>query len=581
MVERLKSFRWLLLIAAICTLAAVWLVAWRIDVERTQKQVDLIFSYEDLCVLAEESDIPVDDWLNTLGSAGLHEIILDPTQLDDESILTRISDAGLGEAQLGGLARGGTYLFAAQYESPAQDGINFMPPMHDEPLDAETVFNSIRHSGSLLAAVEDRFQTGLILPDGLCDSFSTYNGNVAKCFRLIQGLSRRYRTLGYEGYEEIENILFRAVVDRGMTVLWLTPMTTPDGVMITDPAEYAGLIRSLSSRIARAGYRYGDAVGIPFYETQNPLLLICGVGVISAAVLLLALILPLRRRRLIWILFGLGMAQNLIFSVFYTQGQITLLALLAAIVFPCLSIVLLNLWPSAVDKNDCSLLLRFPAVLLSTFLVTLWGCVYIAGIMSSSHYLIVFRMFRGVKLSQFGVYLFAIVFSAVCILHQKGSSLQDDLRRLAARIDRRFLRKALLVMLLLGLVGTVYLLRTGDGMLKTSAAELRARNFLENTLLYRPRTKEILLAWPAIAAALFFAARKSKLLSWLFHVLGGIGFASVANTFCHSRAHVFVSIYRSFLGLGIGMVLGMIVLLFLLLCTAVVKAVRKGKPKAV
>ncbi len=580
MIERLKSFRWLLLIAAVCTLAAAWLVAWRIGIERTQKQVDLIFSYEDLCVLAEESDIPVEDWLRALGSAGLHEIILNPNQLDDERILSQISDAGMGVAQLGGLARGGTYLFAAQYEPQTQVGISFMPPMRDDPLDAETVFNSILHSDSLLAAVDDCFQTGLILPNGFYHSFSEYKGDVAKCFRLCLELSRRYRTLGYEGYEEIENILFRAVVDRGMTVLWLTPMSTPDGVMITDPAEYAGLIRSLSSRIARAGYQYGSAVGIPFYETQNPLLLICGVGVISAAVLLPALILPLQKRRLIGILFGLGMAQNLLFSVFFMQTQITLLALLSAIVFPCLSIVFLTILQSTAAWSKRPLLLRFPAVLLSTFLVTLWGCVYIAGMMSSSHYLIVLRMFRGVKLSQFSVYLFAIVLPAVCILHQNGSSLQGDLRRLAARIDRRSLRKALLVLLLLGLVGTVYLLRTGDGILKASAAEQRVRNFLENTLLYRPRTKEILLAWPAIAAALFFAERKSTLLSWLFHVLGGIGFASVANTFCHSRAHFIVSIYRSFLGLGIGMVLGILVLLLLLLFDAVIKSMHKRKPLA-
>ena len=475
---------------------------------------------------------------------------------------------------------GGTYFFDAQYELSAESENAFDDSMQSEALNAESVLDSLLQSGSLLAAVDNGDQAGLVLPAGYFSSFSSYKGDVAKCFRLGQELSLRYRTLGYEGYEEIENILFRAVVDRGRTVLWLTPMRTPDGEMVTDLAEYAGLLRSLGERIASAGYRYGSPVGVPFRETPRLLVFVCGVGVISAALLLLALLIPLRLRRLIWLLFGLGMVQDLVFSLFLSQAQIVLLALLAAIVFPCLSILLLTFWRTTTVRKS-PLLLRYPAVLLSTFLVTLWGCVYITGLMSSSSYMIVLRMFRGVKLSQFSVYLFAIVIPAAVVLHHPGASLRDDLSSMKAQIDRRFIRKAISVAVLLALVGTLYLLRTGHGTLEIPATEQRVRNYLENVLLFRPRTKEFLLAWPAIAAAVFLAARKDELLSWLTGVFGGIGYASVANTFCHGRAHVFVSIYRSFLGLGIGMVLGMIVLLFLLLCTAVVKAVHKSKPQAV
>ena len=98
-------------------------------------------------------------------------------------------------------------------------------------------------------------------------------------------------------------------------------------------------------------------------------------------------------------------------------------------------------------------------------------------------------------------------------------------------------------------------------MLGVSALESRARAALENFVLYRPRTKEFLIAWPAIALAFCFAARKDRLFTWLFGVLGGIGFASIANTFCHIRAHFLVSVARTALGLIIGLLIGSLLLI--------------------
>ena len=120
--------------------------------------------------------------------------------------------------------------------------------------------------------------------------------------------------------------------------------------------------------------------------------------------------------------------------------------------------------------------------------------------------------------------------------------------------------------MILAAVGTVYILRTGDGMLSVSVGEQRARNWLERVLLFRPRTKEFLIAYPAIAAAYCCAAHRSRLTAWLFGVFGAIGFASVANTFCHIRAHFLVSLLRTGIGLALGLVLGMLILLILRAC---------------
>ena len=55
MKQFLHSYRLFLIVAALCTLAAFWLLGVRIGVEQTQRQVDVVVSYEDVCALSDAS----------------------------------------------------------------------------------------------------------------------------------------------------------------------------------------------------------------------------------------------------------------------------------------------------------------------------------------------------------------------------------------------------------------------------------------------------------------------------------------------------------------------------------------------
>ena len=157
------------------------------------------------------------------------------------------------------------------------------------------------------------------------------------------------------------------------------------------------------------------------------------------------------------------------------------------------------------------------------------------------------------KLSQAAVYLFALLVLGWMLLELRGDR---KLKSLLPSINRKLMVRVMSVIVILVGIGTIYLMRTGDGMLNASALENRFRSALENLILYRPRTKEFLIAWPAIAVAFCFAARKDRLFTWLFGTLGAIGFPSIANTFCHIRAHFLVSVARTALGLVIGLLIG-------------------------
>lgn len=562
MKQFLHSYRLFVIVTAICTLAAFWLLGARIGTEQTQHQVDVVISYEDTVQLADVSGIPVQDWLMQLADAGVREVLVTPEQMSEPEILRAVQDAGLTPAQVGGLASGGTYFFAARYDTLADAGQSGVDT-DTEPLAQEQVLNALHESGSTLVLIEDKNQTGSVLPDGY--TLDGYTGSMVKGFWLNQTFRARYQTLGYSGAEEIVNMLYRAVVDRGMTVLWLTPLTDAAGETVAEPAVYTQLLQDLAQRLAPAGYSYGSITGIPA-GTVNPVLLtLCGVGVFAAAVMLLGVIVPLRARWLRALLFALGCAESAGGALLVPALQSTALALLAAIVFPCLSVAAL-----AAMLRDCAptrpRIGRYIGMTALGTAITFWGCCYIGAILSGSEYLLVLRLFRGVKLSQLAVYAVGMVLLAMALLHTRGHSLRTDLETLRRENSRHWRRKLLCLALILAAVGTVYILRTGDGMLSVSVGEQRVRNWLERVLLFRPRTKEFLIAYPAIAAAYCCAAHRSRLTAWLFGVFGAIGFASVANTFCHIRAHFLVSLLRTGIGLALGLVLGMLILLFLRAC---------------
>lgn len=559
MKQFLHSYRLFLIVAALCTLAAFWLLGVRIGVEQTQRQVDVVVSYEDVCALSDASGIPVQDWLTQLADAGARELLVTPAELADPDIVRAAQDAGLGTAQVGGLAQGDTYFFAARYDTLAaagQTGID----TDTEPLAQAQVLDALHESGSTLVLIEDRNQTGCVLPDGY--SLNGYTGSMVKGFWLNQTFRARYQALGYSGAEEIVNMLYRAVVDRGMTVLWLTPLTDAAGETVAQPAVYTQLLQDLAQRIAPAGYSYGGITGIPAKTVSPVLLMLCGIGVFAAAIVLLGVFVSLRARWLRVLLFALGCAESVGGALLAPALQSTALALLASIVFPCLSVAAL-----AAMLRDCAptrpRIGRYIGMTALGTAITFWGCCYIGAILSGSEYLLVLRLFRGVKLSQLAVYAGGMLLLAMALLHTRGCSVRDDLRTLRQENSRHWRRKLLCLLVILAAVGTVYILRTGDGMLSVSVGEQRARNWLERVLLFRPRTKEFLIAYPAIAAAYCCAAHRSRLTAWLFGVFGAIGFASVANTFCHIRAHFLVSLLRTGIGLVLGLVLGILILLIL------------------
>ena len=534
-----KRYGAFVLLVLLFALAALFQLQARIRLESRDKAVAVVMLQDDVIQLANADGEDPSRWYQTLSDAGLTAVIVPAEQMDNPDVITPIETAGLDIAQLGGAGSDGLYFAPVEYDIQLSKG--------------KTVSTSVASadSGRIWTMVENNPQTGCVLPEAYLVNES--DAPWAKGFYLRQNIRARAAATELNDVQEVGDMLFRAVIDRGVQVLWITPLGDEDGIN-SEFQTYESLLNHLQMRIERCGYHFGMPQGLEALGLPRPVLILCGMGIFAAAVLLLCLLFGLQMR-LAWILYLICALESVVGGLLKPQLQAVLLSLGASAVFPALSVYYLGMHLAKAKDNQSVSLWDYLRTILIGALITVIGGAYIGAVLGSWKYILVLQVFRGVKLSQFTVYLLSIILTAVLLLELRSAR---DLKLLLPSVNRKLLVRVISALIILVGVGMIYLMRSGDGMLSVSSLEVRFRSVLENLILYRPRTKEFLIAWPAVSLAFCFAARGDRLFAWLFGAMGGIGFASIANTFCHIRAHYLVSIARTALGLVIGLALGTI-----------------------
>ena len=563
MKQRWSVLQWLIIVTVVIGLAFVLpQLAARVQAESTQKQLETAISWQDIQLLAEESQETPETWLRGLHEAGLYRVLLTDEELARPEIVSQVRDAGLDTAQVGGIPLGGRYLYAALYDEKGSPGLKPGLLYETDSPPQDEVLTALKETGGVLVLMENEAQTADILPEGW--SLTGWDGDIVKCFRLTDYLRGRYQVLGYDGAEEIVNICFRAVVDRGMTMAWMSPFLDREGSAVTDLGVYQDTLRQLENRLGSAGYSFGEAVPVPSLTVSPLSLAVMGVGVFALAVVVFCQVFSIRKTLVAVVLFGIGVLESFGGAFAAPELERSALALLCALVFAAAAVMWMGRQLGKLGQwSQRWPLGSYLLTVVLTSAIALAGGLYVAAILGSRDYMLILSLFRGVKLSQMGVYLFALVWLAWALLHRPENRLREDGRVLIDENRRHWQLKLLLLLLFFAAVCMVFVLRGGDNMMSVSVLEQRGRNWLETTVFFRPRTKEFLIAWPALALACLCAVRGKRLFAWLFGVLTSVGCASVVNTFCHIRAHVLVSLARTGLGLLIGIVLGVALLLVL------------------
>lgn len=339
----------------------------------------------------------------------------------------------------------------------------------------------------------------------------------------------------------------RAARERSVQLLYLRPSDLLSGSRLDRFGEECARI---SGRLEKLGISMGWPQTLPFWRA----------GFISAFASALALVLLSLR-------VGSRMAgredseagiRTLIAVIFFS-------ALLAALLLKVSAVMrIAGALLAALAATEASFAalegFRKPArsVLSGVFIAVASGLT-IAALFGSPWYMLRMGAFSGVKAT-------LLLPPVLVLLHDLKKRIHPE--SLSGVLSRPPVWGELALIGGLILAAGVMVLRSGNVSF-VPGWEVRFREFLEQLLIARPRTKEIFAGYPALV--LWFAVRRMDI--WpgyreVFRVGATLAFSSVVNSFCHFHTHIYFILLRVFNGLWTGLLVGgamAAVLVFLLI----------------
>jgi hypothetical protein len=328
----------------------------------------------------------------------------------------------------------------------------------------------------------------------------------------------------------------RAGRERDVRILLLRPLSLSGEAPLADFGE-------LGAKISAGLSREGGAIGPAkvFEPPDAPRWVFPAIGLSSAMVAVYAASMFLSRLGLLALVGALAGALGGGAFLPELRGQA---ALMAAFAFPIAAFGLLQ---AARSRNALVGLVLIVGV-------SLVGGLAAAGMLNDVAYFVRAKQFAGVKLAHFGPILLVGLFYAWGLLDPRAG-LKSPVTWLQAIL-------ALAVFMALAFM----FLRTGnENPSAVSGLELRLRSLLDTILPVRPRTKELLLGYPALVVGLGLLGRirahpgaSASLRGWavLALAVGVIAPTSVVNTLAHLHTPLEVGLLRIAVGLVLGGIIG-------------------------
>lgn len=433
------------------------------------------------------------------------------------------------------------------------------------PENEDTLLDYIKEKNIAIGLIESSTQREHLEGEGLNDLVEDSGYNALRIFTMWDYIRERNKYYNYEGTEEIENTMFRAITERNIRAIYFKPFFEKEKskVYLTDEQEYERTFNSLENRLEEHNIKLGRAEAINEFHIGAKRLAVLSFGITLAAVLLFIKMFNIKDKRTNYLyLFALPAAFiPLVMRNIAEKG----FAFAAAVIFSGLAIYFFmmqikNIYDSK-EKYSILKIIAYSTVILSgAILISLAGAVFVDSMLADVKYFLEMDIFRGVKFAQilpFGI--FALMYLIYFINKDSEDSFKSVLNTIISILNHNIKIYYGIIAGVIGIAAYIYISRTGhETNIQPSNIEMITRNFMEYVLLARPRTKEFLIAFPAIFAAIYAASKKSEFFTGLFMLASAIGTSSVINTFSHLRTPIYLSLARTVIALGFGIVIGLI-----------------------
>ncbi len=418
--------------------------------------------------------------------------------------------------------------------------------------------------------IESSNQRENLEQDGLNKLIEKSNYNAVRAFTMWDYIRARNKYYNYAGAEEIENTMFRAITERNIRAIYFKPFFEEEGSSkyLTYSDEYERTFTSLNKRLAEHNIKLGRAEAINEFHIGAKRLAMLAFGITLAAVFLFIKMFNIKNKYVNFLyLFAIpGALVPMIMRNVAEKG----FSLVAAVAFSGIAIYyfmnkIKDIFDSSKNYSNMQLMIKSAVILTISVVISLIGAVFVDSILVDVKYMLEMDIFRGVKISQiapFGIFL--VIYLIYFLNKNNENAFKSSINIVKTLLNKDIKIYYAIIAGLIGVVGYIYISRTGhETNLQPSNIEMIFRNFMENMLYARPRTKEFLIAFPAIFAAVFSANKKSDFFTGIFMLAAAIGTSSVINTFSHIRTPIYLSAARTFIGLGFGIVIGCIVILLM------------------
>lgn len=284
----------------------------------------------------------------------------------------------------------------------------------------------------------------------------------------------------------------------------------------------------------------GDVQEMASLDIPAAVRLLVGFGICAGFMLLL---LEIGFRRLALAGFVLSALAWVGMYVVNQTLAMQLMALASVIEFPILS-CLYFLPP----KKDLSLLQSIGR-LLALCAVSFIGAVLMVGVLSDKAFMLKLSSFIGVKIAHV-IPIVVVPFVLYIVRDKKPLSLCKSL------LNKALDYKWAIVFAVVAVALMIYLSRTGNESGEISGIEAAMRQFLNDTMGVRPRSKEFLIGYPATILYLMYAAKHRAL--WVLSIPLVIGQISLVNTYAHIHTPLLIALQRSLNGLILGILVAVI-----------------------